>query len=139
VNVLNDASIRDQFRQAWLDSQPDTVDAHEEGGFILQQADGSLITERWPGGAKKQIYVPPHPGGMRGNLRIVATFHTHPNSGPNYQQEPSLTDIRGVQYDPDLSHAEYEGEYVISLALVYLIHRDGRVETVGDSKGLLNT
>ena len=39
---------------------------------------------------------------------------------------------------PHLSHAEYEGEYVISLALVYRIHRDGRVETVGDTKSLLN-
>jgi hypothetical protein len=137
VSVLNDVSVCAQLRQTWLDSQPDTIDAHEEGGFVLQQVDGSFVVERWPRGVQNRITVPSHPGGLRGGLRIVATFHTHPNTGVNYRQEPGRTDILGVLSDPHLSHAEYEGEYVISLALIYLIHRDGRVETVGDTKSLL--
>lgn len=134
---MKDVSVCAEFRQAWLDSRPDTVDAHEEGGFVLQQADGSFGVERWPHGVQNRITVPSHPGGLRGGLRIVATFHTHPNTGANYRQEPGRTDMLGVQSDPHLSHPDYEGEFVISLALVYLIHRDGRVETVGDPKSLL--
>jgi hypothetical protein len=138
LSVLNDVSVCAQLRQAWLDSQPDTSETREEGGFVLRQGDGSLVVERWPRGIQNQLTVPPHAGGLCAGLRIVATFHTHPNTGPKYRQEPGRTDILGVQSDPDLSHAEYEGEYVISLAQVYLIHRDGRVETVGDTKRLLS-
>ena len=138
MSVLNDVSVCAQLRQSWLDSQPDTSAAHEEGGFVLRQVDGALVVERWPCGVQNRIFVPPHTGGLRAGLPIVATFHTHPNTGPNYRQEPGRTDILGVQSDPDLSHAEYEGEYVISLAQVYLIHRDGRVETIGDTKHLLS-
>jgi hypothetical protein len=70
-------------------------------------------------------------------LIIMATFHTHPHSGPRFVQEPSPTDILAVHGDPNLSHPEYEGEYVISRRLIYLIRRDGSVETVGDTSSLL--
>ena len=104
----------------------------------LQNPDGSLTVERWPKGAKDQIVVPPYPGGRRGGLPIVATFHTHPNLGPDYQQEPSLTDTRAVRDDPDLKCAQYQGEFVISKADIYLIRPDGTVATVGDTSALLN-
>jgi hypothetical protein len=68
----------------------------------------------------------------------VATFHTHPNPGPDYQQEPSPTDVLAVRDDADLKSANYEGEYVIAAALVYFIRKDGAVETVGSTATLLN-
>ena len=62
---------------------------------------------------------------------ILATFHTHPNPGREFEQAPGLTDIRAVRNDPDLRHPEYEGEFVISTDLIYLIRPDGRVDVVG--------
>jgi hypothetical protein len=139
VSVLADDTIAGQFLQAWRDSQPGTATAHEEGGFVLRNTDGSLSVERWPRGAQNEISVPPHPGAKRSNLSIVATFHTHPNTGPEFQQDPSLTDIRAVRDDPDLSHHDYEGEYVIASEWIYRIHKNGKVEFVGQTKVVLKT
>lgn len=125
------------MRQAWEESQPGTEEAHEEGGFVLRNPDGTLSVERWPSGMQDQILVPPHAGGTRGGLAILATFHTHPNVGPEFDQEPSLTDIRAVRDDPNLRHTEYEGEYVIGRDGVYRIARSGRVEHLGNPAELL--
>lgn len=134
MSVLDDEIIRGLLLQAWQDSQPGTIAAHEEDGFVLRNTDGSLVVERWPRGAHNQIVVPSHPGGKRMELSIVATFHTHPNTGPEYQQEPSLTDIRAVRNDPDLGHPEYEGEFVISSEWIYRIQRNGQVKAVGETR-----
>jgi hypothetical protein len=138
VSVLDDDGIVDLFRQAWEESQPGTDSAHEEGGFVLRNPDGSLRVERWPRGAQNQILVPPHPGGKRGDLPIVATFHTHPNPGPEFQQEPSITDIRAVRDDVDLSHPDFEGEYVVATESIYRIDRNGRVELFGRTSMILS-
>jgi hypothetical protein len=137
MSALDDEWICAQLRQAWLDSQPGTEAAHEEGGFIVRADGGALTVEPWPRRGENQITVPPHPGGLFGGKRIVATFHTHPNTGPEYQQEPSLTDIRAVRRDPDLRHAEYEREFVISREVLYRIHPDGTVEDLGSMTDLL--
>jgi hypothetical protein len=137
VSVLDDAGVRAQLLRAWEESRPGFQEAHEEGGFVLRAADCSLAVERWPRGPQNQAGVPDHPGGRRGRLLIVATFHTHPNPAPDYQQEPSLTDIRAVRGDPDLRHPEYEGEYVISRETVYRVRPDGNVEAVGETRVLL--
>jgi hypothetical protein len=89
-----------------------------------------MAVERWPLGVQDRIVVPPHAGGTRNGRSIVATFHTHPNPGPDFEQEPSLTDIRAVRNDPDLSHADYEGEYVIATEWIYCIKRSGLVQLV---------
>jgi hypothetical protein len=68
---------------------------------------------------------------------VAATFHTYPNVGEGFIQEPSLTDLRAVRDDPDLAHLEYEGEYVISYELLYLIRRTGRFEVVGPTAAML--
>jgi len=128
VSALDDDQIREALRIAWLESQPDTTAAHEEGGFILRAENGSMHVERWPSGTGDTIDVPPHSDGRRGTSRIVATFHTHPNTGPEFLQEPSLTDIRAVRDDPDLGGVEYEGEFVVSREFVYRIRRNGDVE-----------
>ena len=103
----------------------------------MRSPDGVIQIERWPRGARNQIDVPEHTGGLRGDALIVATFHTHPNPGTDFQQEPGLTDIRSVRNDPDLRHSEYEGEFVISTEQVYLIRPDGSVEVVGATSQVL--
>src|SRR5262249_21133863 len=126
-----------ELRRAWLDSQPATAEAHEEGGFVLLETDGRLSVERWPRGLQNEIAVPAHPNGRRGEHRIVATFHTHPNPGSDFQQQPSLTDIRAVRDDPDLNDANYEGEYIIATENIYRVTRDGDVQTVGATSAFL--
>lgn len=121
---------------AW-ESNPGTPSAHEEGGFVLRHSDGSLSVERWPRGLPNEILVPEHPVGKRHGLTIIATFHTHPNPGADYLQEPGLTDIRPVRDDPDLGHAEYEGEFVIAAELIYLISRLGVVTVAGRKEKIL--
>jgi hypothetical protein len=139
MSVFDDDNIRTELLRAWLDSLPGTADAHEEGGFILRNADGSLRVERWSRGAQDRIIVPPHSGGFRDDCPIIATFHTHPNTGPEFLQEPSLTDIRAVRNDPDLAHLEYEGEYVIASEWIYCVQRSGLVQLFGRASTVLCT
>ena len=63
----------------------------------------------------------------------MATFHTHPNTGRDYLQEPSETDRRAVRDDPDLKGSDYLGEIVISAEWLYLIKPSGKVEVVGQT------
>lgn len=137
MSVLDNDSLRGQLLNAWLESEPGTPLAHEEGGFILKDSAGMLCVERWPRGAQNEIFVPSHPDGKRGDLLIVATFHTHPNPGADFQQEPSLTDIRAVRGDANLVHSEYEGEFVIASAQIYWIRKNGNVEIVGKTATIL--
>ena len=122
---------------SWADSEPGDASGREEGGFILRDRSGNLNVARWPKGMQNSITLPPHPDCTVGESEIVATFHTHPNPGPDFQQEPSLTDIRGVRNDADLSGPDYEGEYVIASEWVYRIQKNGQVASVGETKAVL--
>ncbi len=137
MSILDHQRVLALLCQAWHESQPGTAAAHEEGGFVLRNVDGSLTVERWLQGGQRQILVPPHRGGLRSGLLVVATFHTHPNPGSEFQQEPSLTDIRAVRDDADLNHPDYEGEYVIASESIYRIPKHGPVETTGDTSTVL--
>ena len=97
----------------------------------------SLKLLRWPRGAGDLIDVPDHPFCEFAGSEIVATFHTHPNTGPEYIQEPSETDKRGVRNDLDLKGARYVGELVISERLIYLVQPAGTVVTVGSTNEIL--
>ena len=136
MTAFDNPTIRDHLLMAWNESEPGTANAHEEGGFVLQSDDGSLIIERWARGAQNKITVPNHDGGMRNGMKIIATFHTHPNPGENYLQEPSPTDIRAVRDDPDLAHADYQGEIVISTELTYVIAKSGTITVAGRTSDL---
>jgi len=65
---------------------------------------------------------------------IVATFHTHPNTGSDYLQEPSETDKRAVRNDPHMKGACYEGEFVISAQTIYRIEPTGQVSEIAQTK-----
>jgi len=81
--------------------------------------------------------LPPHPNGKINENDIAATFHTHPNTGSDYLQEPSETDKRAVRDDPDLKGEFYVGEFVIAQAKIYLIAPTGQVSEVGDTRAFL--
>ncbi len=130
MDLLSTEIVKSGLRDAWHDSNPGPTGGHEEGGFIVRDDNGAMIVVRWPRGSGNSIVVPDHPGGRIEEGQIVATFHTHPNTGPDYFQEPSETDRRAVRDDPDLKGIDYLGEIVISAAMLYLIKPSGRVETV---------
>ena len=136
-SLLNNPDIRTASRLAWRESQPGPSDGHEEGGFIVQNPAGSLQVIRWPKGVGNTIDVPPHRGCRVEGLDIVASFHTHPNTGPDYLQEPSETDKRAVRDDPDLKAPYYEGELVISAVLLYFVTTFGSVVELGETEKIL--
>jgi hypothetical protein len=125
------------LKQAWQDSQPGVAGGHEEGGFVLRASTGKLSVVRWPKGAQDTIILPPHPNCSIGGNDIVATFHTHPNTGNDYLQEPGETDRRAVRDDPDLKGAAYEGEFVVSQRTIYLITPNGQVREMGNTRDIL--
>jgi len=95
-----------------------------------------LSVARWPKGAQDTIILPPRPNCRIGGKDIVASFHTHPNTGSDYLQEPSETDRRAIRDDPDLKGAFYVGEFVISMDKVYLIIPNGQVSEIGNSRDI---
>ena len=135
--LLNAPTIRAALRRAWEESEPGATGGHEEGGFILQDPLGNLSVVRFPIGTQNRIIVPPHPDCKIDDNDILATFHTHPNTGRNYLQEPSETDKRAVRDDPNLKGEFYLGEFVISQAKIYLISPTGQVSEVGETQQLL--
>jgi len=137
MTILNTPAVRAALRQAWQDSQPGGTGAHEEGGFILRDLVGNLSVVRWPKGAQNSIILPPHPNCKIAERDIVATFHTHPNTGSDYLQEPSETDKRAVRNDSDLKGEFYVGEFVISQTTIYFTGPNGQVSEIGENQALL--
>lgn len=138
ASLLNHSSVRVALRIAWLDSNPGIVGGHEEGGFILRDAAGILSLVRWPRGELDSIELPSHRDCRYSDQSIVASFHTHPNLGSDFLQEPSETDKRAVRDDPDLKGAHYEGEFVISNERIYRIAPDGVMDEVAETARLFD-
>ena len=106
---------------------------HEEGGFVVKGADGSLSIVRWLKGSQDTIQVSPHTDCTMDGLKIVASFHTHPNTGSDYLQEPSETNKRAVRDDPDLKSEDFVGEFILSQAVIYLVMSAGQVREMDDT------
>jgi hypothetical protein len=134
TSILDNPVVRAVLRQAWEDSQPGPMGGHEEGGFILRDSADNLSVERWLYGQQNSIVVPPHPDCQIDDQDIVATFHTHPNTGSDYLQEPGETDKRAVRDDPHLKGAFYQGEFVISAQTIYRITSTGQVSGVAQTE-----
>jgi hypothetical protein len=137
LSFLNDRHILDALFQAWQESNPGVLGGHEEGGSVLRDADGSLTISRWKHGEQDRIVLPNYTDCRFESKEIIATFHTHPNTGSNYLQEPSETDKRAVRDDPNLKAAYYEGELVISHATIYVIDQNGQVTEIGNMRQVL--
>ena len=134
ITVLNTYTVRVAFKQAWENSNPGITGGHEEGGFVVRDSTNNLSVVRCPKGVQNSIILPLHPKCKIEEADIVATFHTHPNIGSDYLQEPSETDKRAVRDDPDLKGDFYVGEFVISQAKIYLITPNGQVNGVEDTQ-----
>ena len=134
---MADKNVAQQLAQAWMESAPGPVGGREQGGFVVETATG-LKVARWPAGEQDKIMsIPPHPGCRIAEGAMVASFHTHPSTGPEFMQEPSETDQRMLRRDPNLKAADYVGEFVISEAHIYLVAKTGEVEMVGPTARFL--
>ena len=137
TSCLRNEIARFELNKAWKDSEPAPFGGHEEGGFVLRAANGDFRVVRWLPGAKDSIDVPPHPRCKYDGDDIAASFHTHPNTDDDYLQEPSETDKRAVHDDQDLKGAYYEGEFVISKEIIFLVTPNGSVREVGETDEIL--
>lgn len=137
TEILNNPLVRTELKRAWEDSNPGLTGGHEEGGFILKDSEETFSVVRWVTGHQNSIFLPPHSGYKIEGIAIAASFHTHPNTGGDYLQEPSETDKRAVRDDPDLKETSYIGEFVISQAKIYWIDPNGQVSEVGDTALIL--
>jgi len=135
--ILRNSEIIAELKRAWLDSEPNVSGGHEEGGFVVADDFGVLSVERWEKGMQNEIVLPPHRNCFVNGKAIVVSFHTHPNTGADFQQEPSLTDIRAVRDDFDLKGEFYLGEFVISRENIYLIEPAGVFSIIGKTSKIL--
>jgi hypothetical protein len=131
TEVSHHPAVVAELKQAWQDSDPNVSGGHEEGGFIVVDDLGILSIVRWERGTQSEIVLPPHGNCFVNDKAIVASFHTHPNTGADFQQEPSLNDVRAVRDDPDLKGEFYLGEFVVSQENIYLIEPSGQVGAIG--------
>lgn len=134
---LLDVEVRGEFRRAWNDSlADDRAYRHEEGGYIVLNADLSYRIERWPSGERCGI-VPPAlevKNRYRGS-EVVAAFHTHPNpsideDGREWKEGPSERDRRWH------IRRELRG-FVIALEYIYEIDLNGTIMVVGRREDML--
>ena len=137
LDILHCGAVRLALAATWLESKPGFAGGHEEGGFIVLDGEGNLSVQGWRSGEGNRIRVPEHRGCVTDGLPIVATFHTHPNIGTDYLQEPGETDKRGVRDDVELKGSSYVGELVIANENIYLITPSGTVRELGGRAELL--
>jgi hypothetical protein len=136
-DLLSDNVVIEALSQAWLDSKPGTTGGTEEGGFVVEDDNGDRSVIHWPAGSQDELMVPSHTGCRVSGKKIIATFHTHPNTGDAYRQEPGRVDIRAVSGDPDLKESYYAGEFVVSQQWVYLIGQSGEVAQIAATEDIL--
>lgn len=134
-DILEKNLILVDLYNAWNESEPGESGGHEEGGFIILD-DETLTIIRWATGLQNESVLPPHKNCFVDGKDIIASFHTHPNTGNDFQQEPSLTDIRAVSDDFDLKGEFYLGEFVISEQNIYMIEPAGDYHVIGPTKAL---
>jgi proteasome lid subunit RPN8/RPN11 len=128
AEILADPNVRQAMRQAWEDSDDGGPNDHEEGGYIVQNPDGSLAVVRVPSGDEDSVSFDIHESGMIGDQRIVGTFHTHPNTGTTYDDTPSDADTSNSRDYPTTMGPH---QFILSPNDVYHVDNAGQVSTVG--------
>jgi hypothetical protein len=125
---LHDPDVQRGMREAWNDSQAgDPAKRHEEGGYIVREADGTYGVERWPRGQGASIAPPPRDSnGKYNGKEVVGEFHTHPNppvdeNGKKWKQGGHEGDWNGIAAE------KYPGDsYIISRDNVWGVSPGGQ-------------
>jgi hypothetical protein len=131
LDPLKNPAILAEMNRAWRESQADDpMHRHEEGGYIVLNADSSHGIERWTRGGQSQIMPPALDANNCYNGKVVvAAFHTHPNpardeTGQEWEQGPSESD-RGWH-----GRRKLRG-FVIGWMLVYEIGVNAAISVIG--------
>jgi hypothetical protein len=134
-DLLAHAEVIDGMRLAYEDSRVGTDNPIEQGGLIVRNStSGALEIVRLPPSGRDQLVYPICADGMYRGKQIVGSFHTHPNTGPEWRQQPSSQDVRLSQEFPETMGAH---QFVIAEETIYHIDNDGVVSELGLTRILL--
>ena len=135
LELLGEPDVIVGLRCAYKESGIGTDCPIEQGGFILLDPvlDTFEVFRLAACGPDLLAYPICADGTYRGK-QIVASFHTHPNTGPEWRQQPSLQDIRLSQDYPETVGPH---QFVIAMETIYHIDNDGVVSEIGPTSQLL--
>lgn len=137
TDLLGYTGLIDQLRRAYEESGVGTDRPLEQGGFIVRDSvSGDVEVVRLPARERDSLAFPICADGMYRGKQIVGSFHTHPNTGTEWRQEPSVQDIRLSQDYPDTMGKH---QFVIAEKKIYHIDSDGVVTEMGPTRQLLET
>jgi RHS repeat-associated protein len=91
--------VKEAIKQAWLESNDNSHNPVEQGGYIVCGIDNTLDVERWPTHSVNpafHITPPACPGMLYNGKRVVSDFHTHPRHLGNLIDDPSPQDVLDV-------------------------------------------
>ncbi|HVT27550.1 MAG TPA: hypothetical protein VHE81_05980, partial [Lacipirellulaceae bacterium] len=91
---------------------------------------GTVQVVRLPGRSRDSLAFPICGDGTFDGMQIVGSFHTHPNLGPEWRQEPSLQDIHLSQ---DYPETMVPHQFVIAQKTIYHIDNDGIITEMGQT------
>ena len=133
--LLAHSSVIDGMRQAFVESDVGGSNPIEQGGFLVRDSPtGFLTVIRLPSSARDSLSFPLCSDGQYLGQEIIGSFHTHPNTGNEWRQEPSPQDIRLSKEYPETMGTH---QVVISREKVYHIDNDGLVTVVGRTAEVL--
>ncbi len=134
--LLADQNAIAGMRRAYVESDVGGSRPQEQGGFLVRDSQtGFIAVMRLPSSARDSLSYPLCPNGIYQGHEIVGSFHTHPNTGKEWRQEPSPQDIRLSTGYPETMGPH---QLVISREKVYHINNDGVVTVVGRTTAVLN-
>jgi hypothetical protein len=123
------------MRRAYEDSDVGTDNPIEQGGFIVRDStSGALEIIRLPASGRNLLIYPICADGIYRGKHIVGSFHTHPNTGPEWRQQPSSQDVRLSKECPETMGAH---QFVIAKETIYHIDNDGVISEMGLTRRLL--
>ena len=135
AELLQHKIVIEGLRLAYKESGVGTDRPIEQGGFILRQPSmATYKVVRLPAGTQATLVYPLCMDGTFEGQEIVASFHTHPNTGSEWQQQPSPQDIQLSQNYPE-TMGTYQ--FVISKERLYYVNNDGNVTDMGATSYIL--
>ena len=135
AQLLADPKVLAGMRQAFEESDVGGSVPREQGGFLVRDPPtGAFAVARLPASERDSLAYPLCADGVFQGQEIVGSFHTHPNTGQEWRQEPSPQDIRLSKEYPETMGPQ---QFVISRETTYHIDNDGLVSVWGRTAELL--
>ena len=90
AELLADPNVLAGMRRAFDDSDVGGPQPMEQGGFLVRDPQTGIVTViRLASSGRDSLRYPLCPTGLYQGQEIVGSFHTHPNTGPEWRQEPT--------------------------------------------------